>query len=99
MGLVTEHGLSEGNTECPKRVRGSDEGFPEMMIGLHDDTFIIMGFRRAWRAVEHFFFNTYTCPIARHEGTWDNGGKATLILDVCPRCKRVVVTSPTVHTA
>jgi len=40
-GLVTEHGLSEGNAKCPKQVRGSDEGFPEMMVGLHDDTFII----------------------------------------------------------
>jgi hypothetical protein len=54
MDLVTEHGLSEGNAECPKQVRGSDEGFPEMMIGLHDDIFIIVGFRRAWWAVENF---------------------------------------------
>ena len=34
-------------------MRGSDEGFPEM-IGLHDDTFIIVGSRRAWWAAEHF---------------------------------------------
>jgi hypothetical protein len=54
MGLVTERGLSEGNAECPKQVRGSDEGFPEMTIGLHDDTFIIVGLRRAWWEVEHF---------------------------------------------
>lgn len=35
MGLATEHGLSEGNAECPKQVRGSDEGFREIIMILY----------------------------------------------------------------
>jgi hypothetical protein len=42
--------MQNARNGCEKAMRGS----PEMMIGLHDDTFIIVGFRRSWCIVEHF---------------------------------------------